>query len=227
MSPLTKIPSPAPVVAVDVTIFTLIEGALRVLLIERRHPPYQGYWTLPGGFPRYNESLEAAARRVLDEKGGIRDVWLEQLYTFGEPARDPRARIVTVAYYALVSAERLDEQERLDRRASWHRADAPPPLGFDHQQIVRYAITRLRYKLEYTAAAFELLPARFTLSELQHAYEHILGEALDKRNFRRKVLGTGILEETDEVRGGGHRPARLYRFSDEARPEVQARRLFP
>ncbi len=227
MSPLTSIPAQLPAIAVDIVIFTLIQEELKVLLLQRMHPPFQGYWALPGGFVGVDESLEEAARRVLREKGKVDDIYLEQLYTFGDPARDPRARIVTVAYFALVAEDKLDTRGRAAGRVAWHSAYDPPPLGFDHQQIVRYAIQRLRYKLEYSAVAFQLLPDTFTLTDLQNAYEHILREKLDKRNFRRKVLSTGILEETGDLRIGDHRPAKLYRFSDDATLEGQARRLFP
>lgn len=223
----TYFPNDLPAVTVDLAIFTLLEDELKVLLIERRHAPFAGCWTLPGGFVKIEESLEEAARRVLNERGGVRDVYLEQLYTFGDPQRDPRARIITVTYFALVSSEKVEEQAGVTSGRAWHPAYDPPPLGFDHARIVEYAIQRLRYKLEYTAVAFQLLGENFTLTELQNAYEHILRESLDKRNFRRKVLSMGILEETSEVRSGGHRPARLYRFSENAKFEGQARRLFP
>jgi 8-oxo-dGTP diphosphatase len=225
--PLTSIPRELPALASDVVIFTLLDDELKVLLVQRWHPPFQGYWSLPGGFVKVDESLEGAARRVLRERGRVSEVYLEQLYTFGKPARDPRARIVTVAYFALVAPEKLAEQDRLSGRVAWHPAYKPPPLGFDHDEIIRYALQRLRWKLEYTAVAFQLLPESFTLTELQLAYERILRERLDKRNFRRKVLATGVLEETGDKRYGEHRPATLYRFSEDAKFEGQARRLFP
>ncbi len=220
-------PELLPNVTVDVVIFTLLDDELKVLLGRRAHSPFEGAWTLPGGFVRVEESLEEAARRVLAAKGRVTDVYLEQLFSFGDPARDPRARIVTVAYFALVRADRLTTSPGESETVAWHPAHAPPLLGFDHARIVSYAIERLRYKLEYSAVAFQLLPEAFTLTELQHAYEHILGETLDKRNFRRKVLATSILEETGALRGGDHRPAKLYSFRDSARFEGQARRLFP
>lgn len=226
MSPLTSIPTQLPALTADTVLFTLLDDELKVLLIQRRHPPFQGYWTLPGGFVALDESLDEAARRVLRDKAGVEELYLEQLYTFGETERDPRARIVTVAYSALVGAHKAPRAQPTGAIA-WHSAYDPPPLGFDHAAIVRYAVQRLRYKLEYSAVAFQLLPARFTLTELQIVYEKILREPLDKRNFRRKVLATGVVEETDEQRLGDHRPARLYRFSESATFEGQARRLFP
>ncbi len=217
-----------PSVTVDVVIFTLIEGKLHVLLIRRGAWPFAGMWALPGGFIQMDESLEEAARRELYEETGVEDVYLEQLYTFGDPDRDPRTRVITVTYFALVPADRLFPRAASDAaEVGWFPAYAPPPLAFDHKGILDYAIIRLRYKLEYTALAFEMLPEEFTLTELQEAYEHILNERLDKRNFRRKVLGADILEETSRCREGGHRPARLYRFRDDAVAEVKARRLFP
>lgn len=226
MNTLSDLPPELPKVTVDVVIFTLLHDELKVLLVQRPIQPFAGSWTLPGGFVQPQESLEEAARRVLAEKGRITNVWLEQLYTFGEPNRDPRARIITVTYFALIRPDTL-QQRYGDDSVAWHHAYNPPAIGFDHADIVAYAIQRLRYKLEYTAVAFQLLPEAFTLTELQNAYERILREPLDKRNFRRKVLATDLLEETGDVRSGDHRPAKLYRFSENARFEIQARRLFP
>jgi 8-oxo-dGTP diphosphatase len=217
-----------PSVTVDLVIFTLLKKALHVLLVRRRNAPFTGMWALPGGFVHIDESLEDAARRELREESNVEDVYLEQLYTFGEPDRDPRTRVITVAYIALVRAERQRLRAATDAaEVSWFPAYDPPALAFDHRQILDYAVTRLRYKLEYTALAFELLPEEFTLTELQETYEHILNEQLDKRNFRRKVLQADILEETGRRRMGEHRPARLYRFRAGAVAEVKARRLFP
>ena len=219
---------PRPMVTVDMIIFALRSGDLQVLLIKRRHWPFEGMWAIPGGFVEIDEPLEAAARRELQEETGLTDVYLEQLYTFGDPQRDPRTRVITVSYFALVRAEQQRLHAATDASAvNWFPAYDPPALAFDHRQILDYAITRLRYKLEYTALAFELLPAEFTLTELQETYEHILNERLDKRNFRRKVLEADILEATSRQRVGEHRPARLYRFREGAVAEVKARRLFP
>jgi len=219
-----------PSVTVDVVIFTLRENRLHVLLVQRKNWPYAGQWAIPGGFVEMDESLEEAARRELAEETGLDDpdVYLEQLYTFGDPDRDPRTRVITVAYFALVGADLLQVQAGSDAAAAdWFPAYDPPTLAFDHGDILDYAICRLRYKLEYKAVAFQLLPETFTLTELQEAYENILGEELDKRNFRRKVLAADILEETPHLRSGGHRPARLYSFRCDAVAEIKARRLFP
>jgi len=175
-----------------------------------------------------DESLEEAALRELEEETGVRDVYLEQLYTFGDPDRDPRGRVISVAYFALVPADAVRPRAGDDAAdVGWWSMYDLPPLAFDHDRILAYALRRLRYKLEYTAVGFELLPETFTLSELQAAYEVILGERLDKRNFRRKILSAGILEETGTYRTGEGRPAKLYRFRDDAVAEVKARRLFP
>lgn len=217
-----------PSVTVDLVIFTLLQGTLHSLLVKRKNWPFAGAWALPGGFVQMDESLEQAALRELQEETGVEDVYLEQLYTFGAPDRDPRTRVITVTYFALVPADRVQPRPATDVvDVGWFPVYDPPALAFDHRQILDYAITRLRNKLQYTALAFELLPAEFTLTELQEAYEHILNEELDKRNFRRKILSAGILEETGRRRVGGHRPAKLYRFREDAVAEVQARRLFP
>ena len=217
-----------PSVTVDVVIFPLRQDQLQVLLVKRKHWPFEGMWALPGGFIHMDESLEEAARRELEEETGVRDVYLEQLYTFGDLERDPRTRVVTVAYFALVSSDHLKLRAATDAAdANWFLTNAPPPLAFDHADILSYAVTRLRYKLEYSAVGFQLLPAEFTLTELQVAYETILDEKLDKRNFRRRILQAGVLEETGFHRVGEHRPAKLYCFRDDAVAEIKARRLFP
>jgi 8-oxo-dGTP diphosphatase len=219
---------PRPSVTTDVIIFTLRGGDLQVLLIRRKRPPFQGVWAIPGGFVGIDESLEEAALRELEEEAGVRDVYLEQLYTFGDPGRDPRGRTITVAYFALVPATDIDPHAGTDAaEARWWSVHHLPPLAFDHAEILAYALQRLRYKLEYTAVGFELLPEPFTLSELQAAYEVILGETLDKRNFRRKILSADVIEEAGAYRTGEGRPAKLYRFRDDAVAEVKARRLFP
>jgi 8-oxo-dGTP diphosphatase len=219
---------PRPSVTVDVIIFTLNEGDLQVLLIQRGLPPFEHMWAIPGGFVRIDESLEGAAMRELEEETGVRDVYLEQLYTFGDPGRDPRGRVITVAYFALVPFDAVQPHAGHDASdARWWSVYDLPPLAFDHADILSYALQRLRYKLEYTAVGFELLPEPFTLSEIQSAYEIILGEGLDKRNFRRKILSADVIEETGEYRSGEGRPAKLYRFRDDAVAEIKARRLFP
>ena len=220
-------PSLRPLVTVDVVIFTLRQDELRVLLIRRGHPPQQGMWAIPGGSVRPDEALEAAALRRLAEETGLVDVYLEQLYTFGDPDRDPRDRIITVAYFAVVPPTGEVPPTDKGGHVRWWSIYHLPPLAFDHDQVLSYALTRLRYKLEYTAVGFELLPAEFSLTELQTAYEIVLGERLDKRNFRRKILGAGIIEPSGQYRTGDGRPARLYRYREDAVSEVKGRRLFP
>ncbi|HEU5196289.1 MAG TPA: NUDIX domain-containing protein [Methylomirabilota bacterium] len=200
-------------VTVDVVIFTIRESALHVLLVRRAGPPFAGRYAIPGGFVHEDESLEAAARRELVEETGVRDVYLEQLYTFGDPGRDPRGRVVTVAYFALVAGDRALEAGTDAAEARWCPVRELPHLAFDHDRILAYALERLRTKLEYTTVGFQLLPAKFTLAELQAVYEAILGRRLDKRNFRRKIELLGIVSPLREQRATGRKPARLYRFS--------------
>lgn len=218
-----------PSVTVDVVIFSLVDEDLRVLLIQRKHAPYQNRWAIPGGFVKMGESLAEAAARELFEETGVSDMYIEQLYTFGEPNRDPRTRVITVAYFALVPRDALQLQAGDDAaETAWFSVSDLPELAFDHRKILDYALTRLRYKLEYSSVGFQLLPDVFTLSELQRAYEIILGEKLDKRNFRRKILSSEILEETGKKkREGEGRPAMLYQYRSDAVAEVKTRRLFP
>lgn len=219
-----------PSVTVDVVLFAYRNNDLQVLLIRRKKWPYEDYWAIPGGFVQMNESLEQSALRELCEETGVIDVYLEQLYTFGNPDRDPRTRVISVAYFALVSGDHARQVQGGDdaAEARWWSLAELPPLAFDHDRILRYAHQRLRWKLEYTALGFLLLPETFTLSELQAVYEVVLGEQLDKRNFRRKILSAGVLEETGDHRNGGQRrPARLYRFTAAAIELEQARRRFP
>ncbi|HLY29605.1 MAG TPA: NUDIX domain-containing protein [Ktedonobacterales bacterium] len=209
-----------PSVTVDVVILTMRRRRLDVLLVRRRHWPFEGMWAIPGGFVNPDESLEDSARRELEEETGVRDVYLEQLYTFGDPGRDPRTRVITVVYYALIRSEQLQGKVRAGDDAAealWFPVYGPPEMAFDHGNILAYTMQRLRGKLEYTTIGFQLLPPEFTLSELQEVYEAILNHPMDKRNFRRKVLLTGILEATNHTsKVGQHRPAALYRFSPRA-----------
>lgn len=199
-------------VTVDIVIFTIQEGTLKVLLVKRLIPPFIGQCAIPGGFVLEDEDLDQAALRELREETGVADVYLEQLYSFGKVDRDPRGRVVTVAYFALVSADRKLKAGTDAAEAAWYPMDALPPLAFDHTTILNYALERLRNKLEYTTVGFQLLPEKFTLTELQEVYEAILGKTLDKRNFRRKMSVLKILKPLTEYRRGGQRPAQLYRF---------------
>ena len=207
-----------PALTVDCVVFGLDEVDLKVLLIERDLPPFEGKWALPGGFVRVDESLDDAALRELEEETGLKKVFLEQLYTVGELNRDPRERVVTVAYYALVRLSSHKVQAATDaRQALWFAIDDLPKLAFDHDKILKMAHERLRGKVRYQPIGFELLPQKFTLRQLQHLYEVVLDRELDKRNFRKKILGMEILEELDEVETDvAHRAARLYRFDKSA-----------
>lgn len=226
-------PWEAPSLAVDVVIMTATEGQLRALVMRRSRPPDQGRWALPGGFVRQGEGLEEAARRVLSDKAGLTDVYVEQLYTFGAPQRDPRARVVAVAYFALVPASRLAgvnggrwlapllvpwEGEAGGPVGLADAGGAPAELAFDHADILGMAVKRLRGKLGYTDVGFALLPDAFTLRELRLVHETILARPLNKDSFRRRILAAGLVEPTGErQKQVGHRPAALYRASNHSR----------
>ena len=205
-----------PAVTVDCVVFGLDDEDLKVLLIQRDIEPFIGKWALPGGFVALGETLEESALRELREETGLTKVFLEQLYTFGNPGRDPRERVVTVAYYALVKLLDHKIQAATDaRNAAWFAVDDLPKLAFDHDEIVSTALSRLQGKVRYQPIGFELLPPKFSLTQLQRMYEIILERELDKRNFRKKVLSLDILRELDEVEQDvAHRAARLYRFDE-------------
>ncbi len=189
---------------------------LKALLIQRKNAPYRNYWALPGGFVEKQEALEEAALRELEEETSVKNVFIEQLYTFGSPQRDPRGRVVSVAYFALVNLEEHPIHADSDaQQAAWFRIDQLPPLAFDHADIIQMAITRLRNKVRYQPIGFELLPEQFTLGQLQALYETVLGLPLNKRNFRTRILKLNILEEVGKQQGVAHRPATLYRFNKE------------
>ncbi len=205
---------PRAALTVDCVVFGFDQGDLKVLLIQRSMEPYKGGWALPGGFVHVDETLDEAARRELAEETGLRDVFLEQLYTFGAIDRDPRERVVSVAYYALVKRCAHIARASTDAAcAEWFPVSDTPALAFDHGNILAMALARLKGKVCYQPVGFELLPSQFTLSELQHLYEVILDKKLDKRNFRKKVLSFDLLIKLAEIqRQGRHRPAQLYQF---------------
>jgi 8-oxo-dGTP diphosphatase len=210
---------PRPALTVDCVVFGWDGLALKVLLIQRNEPPFEGQWALPGGFVQMDEELEAAARRELAEETGLGALYLEQLFTFGGVARDPRGRVVTVAYYALIDLHRYAAPAGASdaRDAAWFAFPDLPSLAFDHAHIMSVAYKRLQGKIGYQPIGFELLPKKFSFTQLQNLYETILGEEFDRRNFRKKMLSMNILIELDEYETGGpHRAARLYSF-DEAR----------
>ena len=207
---------PRPSVTVDVVIFTVRDKCLTLLLIQRKESPFEGHWALPGGFVRPEETLEGAARRELAEETGVTNVFLEQLRAFGDPGRDPRTWVITVAHTALIPSDRLVLRADTDAAdARWFPlADLPGPLAFDHQTILDFALMSLRARLEKDLhVARALLPTRFTLTQMQEIYEILLGRPYDKRNFRKWVLGTGSLAATDQEQRGQHRPALLYEFT--------------
>ncbi len=207
-----------PGLTVDCVIFglDLDEESLKVMLIERDLEPFAGVWAIPGGFVRPGETLMAAATRELEEETGIKDVFLEQLFTFGDPDRDPRGWVVSVAYYALVSPEKHRIHATKDaRQAQWFPVRSLPYLAFDHDKILATALQRIRGKLTYAPIGFELLPQKFTIKQLQKLYEIVLGRELDNRNFRKKIFAMDVLRELGEMqRGVAHRAARLYKFDE-------------
>ncbi|MBI2359092.1 MAG: NUDIX hydrolase [Deltaproteobacteria bacterium] len=203
-----------PRVAVDVVIYTLDRRALQCLLVRVKEGPFAGEWAFPGGLVGAEESLDQAAQREVYERTGIGNGYLEQLYTFGKPERDPATRVVSVSYLALVSPHgiRLNPASKY-AGIQWRRADRLPGLAYDHDQVGRLALKRIRSKLQYTNIVYSLLPAEFTLGELQEVYETILHRSLDRRNFRKKILALGLLKQLRSKRRGTHRPASLYAFS--------------
>jgi len=205
---------PHPAVTTDVVLFTIDDRRLKLLLIRRGSDPFEGQWALPGGFLEIDEDLKDGALRELREETGVRGIYLEQLRTFGRPGRDPRERVISVAYYALAPCERLTVRAASDAaEASWFPVADLPALAFDHAEIIQAAHERLVAKLDYSTIAFQFMPERFTLSELQQVYEILLDAELDKRNFRKWARALEQIEETGEQRRqGSHRPARLYRL---------------
>src|SRR5438874_10341974 len=216
---------PRAALTVDCVVFGYDEGELKVLLIQRALEPFKGRWALPGGFVRVEETVDDAARRELAEETGLKNVFLEQLYTFGTVDRDPRERVVSVAYYALVKLSDHRAKAATDAaNAEWFPISKAPKLAFDHADILATALVRLKGKVRYQPIGFELLPPKFTLSQLQHLYEAVLGVKLDKRNFRKKVLGFSLLVPLKEAfQAGRHRPAQLFRFDAEKYEKLKKR----
>ena len=202
-------------VTVDVVIFTIKSGKLQVLLGKRANEPFKGKWAIPGGFIGLSENLDDAALRILKEKTAVEDIYLEQLYTFGDPLRYPNARVITCAYFALVRAEDVEHifETENPETVNWHNVYDLPEMAFDHKKIIEYSLHRTRERLEYFPISYKLLQDKFTLTELQKTYELILNKELDKRNFRKKILAGTMLIETDEyTKSGSKRPAKLYMF---------------
>lgn len=203
---------PHPAVTTDVVVFAIRNDRLEFLLIKRASEPYQGHWALPGGFVDIDEDLNACALRELEEETGITGVYLEQLCSVGTPRRDPRERVISVVYFAVLAEDKLEARAASDAAAvAWFSVRDYPRLAFDHNMIVQKAHHRLAAKLSYSTIALQFMPRRFTLSQLQRVYELILGEELDKRNFRKRVLSMDCLKEDGGLLNGGkHRPAKLY-----------------
>ena len=198
-------------ITVDTVILTIKNNALQVLLVKRLKEPFIDKWAIPGDYVRMSENLEQAAVRILKEKTNVENVYLEQLYTFGDPLRHPDARVITCVYYALVRYEDVKVLDSDD--VAWHPVEQMPSLAFDHKEIINYARARIRLSLQTCPVAYQLLKEKFTLTEMQRVYERIMGKELDKRNFRKKVLGTEGLIELDEfTKASSKRPARLYQF---------------
>lgn len=216
---------PRPAFTCDCVIFGYDGSDMKVLLIRRAHAPFAGLWALPGGFVNENEDLQTAALRELEEETGVKDVFVEQLYTVGTPGRDPRGWVVTVAYFALVNLHKHPAAGSDDAdRAEWFPMSAlPDNFAFDHADILKVAVERLKSKVRYQPLGFELLPEQFTLSQLQNLYESILGLSLNKRNFRTKFLKMNLLKSVERQKEVSHRPAQLYTFDEERYRELSAK----
>ena len=198
-------------ITVDVVILTIKNGTLQVLLVKRTNEPFNDKWAIPGGYVRLSENLDQAALRVLKERSNVDNIYLEQLYTFGDPLRHPNARVITCAYFALVRSE--DIQIISTPELGWHKISDLPPLAFDHKEIIDYSLKRTRERLEICPVAYQLLNEKFTLTEMQKSYELIMEKKLDKRNFRKKALCTeGLIELDEYTKSSSKRPARLYTF---------------
>ena len=200
-------------ITVDTVILTIKGDALNVLLVKRNNEPFKDKWAIPGGYVRMSENLDEAAVRVLKEKTNVENIYLEQLYTFGDPLRHPVSRVITCAYFALIRSEDVDVVTTDD--LAWHKVSELPPLAFDHKEIIEYSLKRTRERLEMCPVAYQLLKEKFTLTEMQKAYEMIMEKKLDKRNFRKKVITTEGLRELNEFsKSSSKRPARLYTFDN-------------
>jgi 8-oxo-dGTP diphosphatase len=202
--------------SVDCVIFGFDGGELKILLIERNEEPFKDWWALPGYLVKQDEGISEAAERILYELTGLRDIFMEQFFTFGEVHRHPQGRVITVAYYAMLrlnGPKELKPVTSFAKKAFWHPVNELPKLAFDHSQIFEKGFEKIRRKITYQPIAFELLPEKFTLTQLQHLYEVILNKKLDKRNFRKKMLNYNILKELDEKQKGvSYRAAKYYKF---------------
>ncbi|MCB9359256.1 NUDIX hydrolase [Candidatus Woesearchaeota archaeon] len=203
-------------ITADAVVFTILKDQLKLLLIKRKLPPHKGSYALPGGFVNLDEGLYDACKRELEEETGVKDIYLKKLKVYGNPKRDPRARVITVPFLALIDSEELKLHAGDDAElANWHSAYRLPELAFDHDKIVEDALHQLRYEIQTTNIANQLMPERFTLTELQRAYEIILDKPLDKRNFRKRIDYLKLVKPLNETKmDGAHRPAKLYSFKN-------------
>lgn len=200
-----------PFVTVDIVIFRVVGSDLKMLLVKRNITPFKDKWSIPGGFVDIDKSLDDAAKFKLEEKTGVKNVYLEQLYTFGKPDRDPRGRVITVTYFALLNSEFNSDIDKLKSDdAQWFSITKLPALAFDHKEILAYAFKRLKWKFEYTTVAFSMLPKKFTMTQVQELYEIVFETKFDKRNFRKKIILLDILEEQEVMRNVSFRPPQLY-----------------
>ncbi len=212
-----------PIPAVDIVIFTIDNEKLKVLLIKMKKTPYEKCWAAPGGLVRTEESIDKAAKRSLFDKTGVKDIFLEQLYTFGKVNRDPFGRVVSIAYYALIPSKgiKLKTTDEYDG-VEWFGIKDLPDLAYDHKEIINLAIKRLQAKLEYTNIVCNLLPKEFTMREMQKVYEIILNRKFDKRNFQKKIHSLGMIKKTDKkTAGDAYRPATLYTFIEKKQKIIQ------
>jgi 8-oxo-dGTP diphosphatase len=205
-------------VAVDAIVFGYSKNdGVSVLLIKRKYEPFKNCWAIPGGFVLENESLEDAVKRELQEETGVEVNYLEQLYSFGEPDRDPRQRVISVAYFALVKSALFQELKATTdaEEAQWYPISKLPALAFDHKQILRIAIERIRAKIRYQPIGFELLDKKFSFADLEKLYSTLLDKTIDRRNFTKKILSLGLLEDTGELatNSGAGRPSKIFKFN--------------
>lgn len=216
-----------PAVTVDIVVFAILDNQLQTLLICRRNEPFANCWALPGGFMEIDEDIETAARRELLEETSLADLYLEQLYSFGAPDRDPRGRTISVAYYALLSAQKTSETQAGDDavQTRWFPVDELPDLAFDHDRMIGCGLERLRGKIQYTTVALNLLDQEFTFTQLQQVYEAIWKKPLDRRNFRKWINHFNMLVETNKTQNSGRRPARLYRANPDLSPATLLQKL--
>lgn len=204
------------VFSIDCVLFGFDGKELKILLIERNEEPFKDWWALPGNIVGADESLDQSAARILYELTGLRGIFMEQYYAFGDPNRHPQGRVITLAYYALIRLggdKEVRPTTNYAKRANWLPITDLPKLAFDHQKIYDKGLEKIKRRIKHQPIAFELLPEKFTLTQLQHVYELVLGKKLDKRNFRKKIVSFGVLKELDEKQKGvSYRAATLYRF---------------